>query len=280
MQSSPLKWVGGKYSILEQILPQLKTKKRFVEPFMGSCVVSLNVEAHEYILNDYNPDLVNFFTHVMNRPNDIISYVKPSFEDMTSKKYYDTRDAFNASDKKSFERACMFLILNKFAFNGVCRYNRYGMFNVPYSYKTSIGIPNLIDFNHKFSNKTMNFYNLDFSDALLYKDLEECDLVYFDPPYLPSDDFDTTFSDYTGDGFTFEQHVKIVELSKDLRDRDIKCVVSNHDTKLIRELYKDSDSILTIPTRRNISSKKEKRKVINEVLVVYGKLEEKNVLFQ
>jgi DNA adenine methylase len=280
MISSPLKWVGGKYSILDKILPQLKTHNRFVEPFMGSCVVSLNVEAKEYILNDYNPDLVNFFTYVMSRPNDIILYDKPYFEDMNSEKYYDVREKFNTLSKTSFERASLFLVLNKFAFNGVCRYNRYGMFNVPYSKKTSISIPNLSDVSHRFRNKIVKFHNLDFSNDILYNNLEENDVVYFDPPYLPSDDFDTTFSDYTGDDFTYEQHVKIVEISEKLRDKGVKCIISNHDTKQIRDLYKNSNSIITFPIRRNVASKKEKRKVINELLAIYGNIEKSNVLFE
>ena len=71
----------------------------------------MNVEAKEYILNDYNPDLVNFFTYVMSRPNDIILYVKPYFEDMNSEKYYDVREKFNTLSKTSFERASLFLVL-------------------------------------------------------------------------------------------------------------------------------------------------------------------------
>lgn len=280
MINSPLKWVGGKYSILEKIIPELNVQNKIVEPFMGSIVVSLNVNANEYVLNDYNPDLVNFFQTVMSKPSDVIAYVTPYFGNMNKETFYNLRDKFNSLPINSEERAALFLIMNKFAFNGVCRYNREGKFNVPYSNATSVAVPDLYIIKKKFENKTVKFFNLDFADSMLYKDLKENDVVYFDPPYLPSDDYETNFSDYTGEGFNLEQHEKLVSIAENLYEKGIRVLISNHDTKKIRDLYQNASYIETIQKKRNISAKKENRKTINEVLAVYGKPIKKNSLFE
>lgn len=279
MISSPLKWVGGKYTILDKLIPQLDVTNKIVEPFMGSITVSLNVSANEYILNDYNPDLVNFFQNVINVPEKIMDYVSPYFMEMTSEKYYELRELFNNTPKNTFDRACLFLIMNKFAFNGVCRYNQKGIFNVPYSNHKRVSVPNLMTVKNKFINKNIKFFNLNFSDSVLYENLKENDVVYFDPPYLPSNDFDSNFSDYTGEDFTLQQHIELAKMAKNLYSRGIRVVVSNHDTTPIRNLYDGASYMLSIPKQRNVSSQKEKRKIVNELLVVYGKTIKNNTLY-
>ena len=46
-----LKWAGGKYRVLPQLLPLIGNPKRYCEPFAGSLATALNVESDEYILN-------------------------------------------------------------------------------------------------------------------------------------------------------------------------------------------------------------------------------------
>ena len=279
MINSPLKWVGGKYAILDKIIPHINATNKLIEPFMGSIVVSLNIRTKECVLNDYNPDLVNFFENAIASPEALIDYVSPYFCEMNSTKYYDTRELFNSTPRNTFERACLFLIMNKFAFNGVCRYNKNGIFNVPYSNHKHISVPNLMNVRNSFRDRKVTFHNLDFADDMLYQNLNEGDVVYFDPPYLPSDDYDSNFSDYTGEDFTIQQHETLAKIAKQLYDRKIRVVISNHDTKLTRELYSQASYMLSIPKKRNISSQKEKRKTVNELLAVYGKEVKDNVLF-
>jgi site-specific DNA-adenine methylase len=76
---------------------------------------------------------------------------------MNVKKYYELRDKFNSIPRNTLERACLFLIMNKFAFNGVCRYNKKGIFNVPYSNHKHMSVPNLMSIRNKFANKKLLF---------------------------------------------------------------------------------------------------------------------------
>lgn len=279
MIHSPLKWVGGKFTILDTLISHLDCSNRFVEPFMGSLVVSMNVNAKELVLNDFNPDLVNFFVQTIDNPQFIMNYISPHFSCMTKEDFYSLRDKFNDTPRNTIERACLFLIMNKFAFNGVCRYNKKGIFNVPYSGHKSVSVPNLTSVSNKFHGKTISFHNLDFSDDVLYDGLKQDDVVYFDPPYLPSDDFISNFDNYTGEGFSLEQHKKLSKLAENLYSKGVRVVISNHDTKFTRELYSSASYMFSVPKRRNIASQNASRKIINELIVVYGKQIKPNTLF-
>lgn len=282
MYNSPLKWVGGKQSILSNILPYIGSPITFVEPFIGSATVSLNVSADRYIINDMNYDLINLFHHLIEDKAKIQEICTPIFSNMDSDRYYELRLRFNSLEHKSIERAALFLFLNKFAFNGVCRYNSKGMFNVPYSKRQTANFPaKEIDYfvNH-FTKKKCIFHQGDFTNISLYNTLDKGDVVYFDPPYLPSDEFSSNFTSYTKEDFNVEQHQQIVDISKSLRDREITCIISNHKTTLTQELYKEADKQIAISKRRLVSADKNSRTRVNEILAIYGKTKLSGRLFE
>ena len=70
MRKPFLKWAGNKYKILDYIVPLVGTPQRFVEPFAGTCSVSLNVDAGHYYINDINSDLINLYKEVTNANSD------------------------------------------------------------------------------------------------------------------------------------------------------------------------------------------------------------------
>lgn len=281
MYNSPLKWVGSKQSILDKLLPYIGSPNTFVEPFIGSATVSLNVSANEYIMNDMNYDLINLYIHALNTPSNLKYLASSYFIDVDDERYYELRNKFNSEPCDSLIRAALFLTLNKFAFNGVCRYNKNGLFNVPYGKSTKRTFPDkeLTNFVNHFSNKSCTFTHGDFTNPDLYDGLGDNDVVYFDPPYLPADEFDSNFTAYTKEDFTPEQHQKIVDISISLRDKGVICLVSNHYTDKTKNLYKDATDLVLIPKQRLLSASNNSRKVINEVLAVYGNPTIKGRLF-
>ena len=85
----------------------------------------LNSHFERYILADINPDLINLFNIVKENVDAYIEACKPIFfaeNANTADYYYTQRDAFNQSSDP-FERSVLFLYLNRFGFNGLCRYN-------------------------------------------------------------------------------------------------------------------------------------------------------------
>lgn len=280
MINSPLTWVGGKRNILGNILPYIGNPNTLVEPFVGSATIALNVKAGYYRINDLNQDLINVYHSIINNMDDMISVSEPHFQDMSKEKYYKVRDRFN-SLPFNVERAGLFLVLNKFGFNGLCRYNSKGIYNVPYNNTVCLRFPidELKAFKQHFTYNPSVFHTGTFENEKLYENLTDGDVVYFDPPYMPSDDFDGNFTNYTKENFTIDQHRKIVTISNALRKKGVICLISNHFTSSTEKLYNDCDELVIIPKKRLLCADKSKRKEINEVMAVYGKVTKVGQLF-
>lgn len=59
---SPLNYTGGKFKLLEQILPIFPDKiDRFIDLFCGGCNVGINVQANKIICNDNMKPLINMY---------------------------------------------------------------------------------------------------------------------------------------------------------------------------------------------------------------------------
>ena len=272
MNKTFLKWAGNKSRVLSHLTPHIGYPKRYCEPFGGSLAVALNTPAEQYILNDVNKDLVAIYQNLMN-PNDdsFIQYCEELFtpENNTKEAYLKLRKHFNdATD--STERARLFIYLNRHCFNGLSRYNSKGQFNVPFGKydKPSCPSTEMMNFRMYFLSKQLvRFTSLSFEDSSLYEDLESGDVVYFDPPYVPASDT-ANFTSYATDGFTHNQQIQLAQLAESLAAKGIRVIVSNHDTAITQELYKNA-TIYPIQVTRTISAKGSSRKKANELIAVY-----------
>lgn len=283
MNRTFLKWAGNKTRVLPHLIPHIGYPKRYCEPFGGSLAVALNTPAEQYILNDVNKDLVAIYQNLVN-PNDdsFIQYCEELFipENNTKEAYLELRKHFNnATD--SAERARLFIYLNKHCFNGLSRYNSKGKFNVPYGREVKnkdtgekeiqsayFSKEEMMNFRMYFLSKQLvRFTSLSFEDSSLYEELEAGDLVYFDPPYVPASDT-ANFTSYATDGFTYNQQIQLAQLAESLAAKGIRVIVSNHDTPVTQELYKNA-IIYPIQVTRTISAKSSSRKKASELIAVY-----------
>jgi DNA adenine methylase len=261
-----LKWAGGKSQSVEFIKQALPQKiERFVEPFVGSAVVSLNVDADSYLLADYNQDLINIYMAIKTYGPEFINYCKSFFKDGNDKSvFYYNRSRFNTLDYTE-ERAALFLYLNRHAFNGLCRYNSSGGFNVPFGkYKTIYFPENEMMLFHEKAQK-FDFVCCSFEET--FKKQKNGDVFYCDPPYIP---LNTTayFTDYTDKGFPFEYQKELVRFAE---ESICKVLISNHWVPNVTEdLYKKGDTTLRKNINRSISAKASGRGKVEEVLVVYN----------
>lgn len=262
MRKPFLKWAGNKYRVLEHLLPLIGTPRTYVEPFAGSCATALNVDAKHYIINDINTDLINLYKYLTN-PNDdsFIQYCGDFFRPEYNEKgeYLSMRKFFNESTD-TLERSRLFVYLNRHCFNGLTRYNSKGGFNVPFGKMKNPMLPStaMMDFRMYFLMRNHMFCNLSFDHAALYQGLDSGDVVYFDPPYVPASDT-ANFASYAKEGFTYDQQVELAELAESLANRGIKVIISNHDTDVSRELYKNAQ-IHSLQVSRSISAKGSSRK--------------------
>lgn len=267
-----LKWAGNKYKVLPHLLPLIGNPKRYCEPFAGSLAVALNVSVEEYILNDINSDLIAIYQNILSSDSDdFIQSCSDLFiaENNQKDSYLELRDKFNNSTD-SKERAKLFIYLNRHCFNGLSRFNSKGKFNVPFGKYTAPKFPEveLKNFREYFlSKKLATFYSLSFENPSLYETLEEGDVVYFDPPYVPASET-ANFTNYSTDGFHHIQQEMLANMAEFLSSRGIKVIISNHDVPVTRELYKNA-TIYPIQVSRTISAKGSSRNKASELIAVY-----------
>ena len=138
-----LKWVGGKYKIIDHILKNLPNGKKLIEPFAGSGAVFLNTDFEEYLIADTNTDLINLYKQVQTNGEDFIAYASALFipDNNTETKFYTLRSEFNDCTEPA-RKAALFVYLNRHCFNGLCRYNSKGKFNVPFGRYSKPVFPN------------------------------------------------------------------------------------------------------------------------------------------
>ncbi len=126
----PLKWAGGKRWLVPHLVPiwAQHQHRRLVEPFCGGLAVALGLMPDQALLNDVSPHLVNFYIQAQRG----LAITTPMHNDKDL--YYTYRDRFNALIREeqadSAEAAQLFYYLNRTGYNGLCRFNRSGEFNV------------------------------------------------------------------------------------------------------------------------------------------------------
>jgi DNA adenine methylase len=174
------------------------------------------------LLNDINLHLINFYRWLKRG----LSASVPMRNEKES--YYSHRIKFNellsSGHGNSAEAAQLFYYLNRTGYNGLCRFNQRGGFNVPFGRYARIGyVDDFSEYKEVFSE--WEFTNSDF-EAL---DLRPGDFVYADPPY------DVEFTSYSKEGFDWEDQVRAAEW---LARHNGPVILSNQATKRIVKLYK------------------------------------------
>lgn len=266
---SPLKWAGGKKKVIDDIATLLPTKgkRRLVEPFVGGGSVFLNLDFDEYLLIDMNQDLITLFNFIKSRPAQFILDAAKLFnsENNQPEKYYELRKQFNQSTDP-YERSLLFLYLNRHGYNGLCRYNKSGGYNVPFGRYKHPYFPEkeLLHFSEKAQKAT--FMQGDFETA--FSQLRVNDVVYCDPPYSPINRT-SNFTAYAGNSFTDEDQQRLVDCAQAARSKDIPTLISNHYVDFTRELYKDATKKKLFQVQRSISQKGKGRIKVKEILALY-----------
>jgi len=252
----PLKWAGGKRWLLDELRKywQPYQDRRLVEPFCGGLSVALGLQPKQALLNDVNASLINFYQQLQSG-----LVIDVSFENDEAV-YYQYRTEFNEINRLGLEKvkaAQLFYYLNRTGYNGLCRFNKSGGYNVPFGrYKRINYKSDFIDYKHALSDWT--FANTDF-EALT---LETGDFVYADPPY------DVPFRQYSQGGFSWDDQVRLAEW---LAEHDGPVILSNQATPRINDLYQQLGFELAfVDAPRTISCNVNQRKKVKEVLAKRG----------
>jgi DNA adenine methylase len=201
-----------------------------VEPFCGGLAVTLGLRPERALLNDVNPHVISFYR-----------WLKRGFRTQLpmkndEKMYYAHREQFNellaAGLAGSKDASALFYYLNRTGYNGLCRFNRRGAFNVPFGRYASISYrDDFLEYRKAF--RRWQFMSVDFEDISLARG----DFVYADPPY------DVEFTSYAKEGFSWHDQVRAARW---LAKHDGPVILSNQATDRIMDLYKSLGFELTI----------------------------------
>ncbi|MCW8876169.1 MAG: Dam family site-specific DNA-(adenine-N6)-methyltransferase [Kangiellaceae bacterium] len=260
-----LKWAGGKYRLLDKLAPHLKGRK-LIEPFVGSGAVFLNMDFDRYLLGDINPDLINLYQCLTKEKEKFVKYSRSFFtaENNKQKAYLESRYEFN-NGVSGRRRAALFIYLNRHGFNGLCRYNKSGGFNVPFGKYVKPYFPEKEMYHFIQHSKKAKFVCGDF--VTLMNRSRRGDVVYCDPPYVPLSPT-ASFTSYAAQGFSYDQQVELAYRATQLANRGVKVIISNHDNEITRRIYEDAE-IESFPVRRFISCAGDKRGNAKELLAVF-----------
>lgn len=221
--SPPLKWAGGKRWQVPHIAPLwlASRSKRLVEPFCGGLSVALGLQPERALLNDVNSHLMNFYACLKGGRLGVV----PCDNDRAL--FNRHRERFNVlarAGEHTPESAALFFYLNRTGFNGLCRFNKSGEFNVPFGkFKT-------INYGREWADYAQQLAAWEFTCGDFGRvPLTAGDFVYADPPY------DVEFTTYSAGGFAWRDQIRTAEW---LAGHDGPVILVNQQTERIEKLYR------------------------------------------
>lgn len=249
-----LKYRGGKSREIKEFIHFLpKHYDRYVEPFAGGASLFFYLEPSRAIINDVNPRLIDFYTSVRDKYDQLkaelsgleCEYRSNQCEYENAKKsapstdcyvenknealYYRIRDMYNNKIEKEYLDATLYYFINKIAFSGMLRFNSKGEYNVPFGRYKNFNTEPISKDCLKLLQRT-EILQLDYSE--IFKRCTEDDFVFLDPPY------DCIFTDYGNihqDDFSRESHII---LANEFKKLSAKTMMIIGKTDFIEELYR------------------------------------------
>lgn len=225
-----LKWVGGKRSILPELLDRMPRKyNRYHEPFVGGGALFFAVQPKKAFLSDINTHLSITYQIVRDNVEELIQYLELHKKNHSKNYFLEARKSLS-TESDPVKVAGLFIYLNKTCFNGLYRVNKSGGFNVSMGdYKS----PKILDEENlkkvSIALQSVGINHHGYEQAKIRKN----DFYYLDPPYHK------TYSGYDGSGFTEENHIELASFCKTIDGCGGLFMLSNSDTPFVRDLYRE-----------------------------------------
>ena len=265
-----VKWAGGKRQLIPQIRERMPEKYNdYYEPFVGGGAVIFDLLPANALINDINKALINTYRIICNESDAFLKEVNRLDNDMWEdgkKYYYSIREHYNDKLMRSeydVEMAALFVFINKHCFNGLYRVNGKGLFNVPYNNSRRVSVDEDVIIATSEYLRGVTIIDGDFEQAC--KNAKKGDFVFIDSPYAPLNP--TSFESYTKEGFDIESHKRLAKLYDELTARGCYCMLTNHNTELINELYGNKDYKIDVVSVKRMINSDASNRVGEEVII-------------
>ena len=265
-----VKWAGGKRQLLTQIKERMPEKyNNYFEPFVGGGAVTFALLPENALINDINKALINAYRQICNAPEVFLKAIKKLDNEMWEdgkEYYYFIREHYNDKLMKTefdVELAALFVFINKHCFNGLYRVNGKGLFNVPYNNSRRVSVDENLIMEISEYLQSVKIMDGDFEVAC--KEAKGGDFVFIDSPYAPLNP--TSFESYTKEGFDIESHKRLAKLFDELTARGCYCMLTNHNTDLINELYGNKGYRIDIVSVKRMINSDASNRVGEEVII-------------
>lgn len=241
---------GNKSKYLKHILPLFpKSYNTYIEPFVGSGAVFLNIRPTKWIINDINKDIINIWKSVQHDPSNLINLFEifsKHFKPLNIKQkklYCQLLTDQISSINYNYDRASLYLLMSyvayighimrngKFYFPGLDKNLNYeNLFFLSESYKK-----NLFNISNYLKTSNGMILNQDYKQIL--KKAKSGDFVFLDPPYVENHNYQLNYS--INENITEDFISSLLLELKKLDSKNIKWMMTQADTKFIRKLFKD-----------------------------------------
>ncbi|MDD3242782.1 MAG: Dam family site-specific DNA-(adenine-N6)-methyltransferase [Eubacteriales bacterium] len=192
----PIKCQGIKTKLVPFIIENVHRDDAglWIEPFVGTGVVALNLAPQRALLSDKNQYIIALYQGIQSGKitsktvREFLEYHGSILEERGAEYYIEMRDAFNANGDPLY-----FLFLNRSDFNGMIRFNKSGYFNVPFcqkpnrfakAYITKI-CNQVARMAQIMDGKDWRFVCCPWQET--FESATENDYIYLDPPYIGRD---------------------------------------------------------------------------------------------
>jgi DNA adenine methylase len=246
-----IRWPGNKSKHLRHILPYIPDDyNTYIEPFIGSGALFLNLQPDKWIINDLNKDLIECWKYVKEEPEKIIEFFnlfgkifKPMNKELKTIFCRDLTEDLN-NMKYGFIRTVIYMLMkfcsymgtiiynDKFQFKGldmnIYTKNRYFFLDKPM-------LDNIINISDFLNNTKGKIYNKDYKYIL--SKAKENDFVFLDPPYIEDHDygFQYNIDEKLDNKFIKELYNEVKKLDK----KGVRWLMTQADTKEVRKVFKE-----------------------------------------
>lgn len=265
-----VKWAGGKRQLLTQIKERMpENYNKYYEPFVGGGAVTFGLLPADAVINDINRALINTYKKIAEVPEQFLEQIKKLDDEMWEdgkSYYYSMREHYNdklMKEEFDVELAALFVFINKHCFNGLYRVNGKGLFNVPYNNSRRKSCEeNMI---REISKYLQNVTIMEGDFEVACQGAERGDFIFIDSPYAPLNP--TSFESYTKEGFDIESHKRLSVLFDELTRRGCYCMLTNHNTELINELYSNKGYKIDVVSVKRMINSDARNRVGEEVII-------------